>query len=138
MFDVLSAIIPPAPNEVQISQLAVNAEESTITLEGQTRAYDSMEVFKKTIESTLIVYTEDGTESQMKLASDISTTDISYGENASGQKLLRFTISFKYPPELLSAKVPVLTFKLSINGNVTDSYLGIPKSIFTERAKDIE
>jgi Tfp pilus assembly protein PilN len=138
VFDVLSAVIPPSPNEVQVSLLSVNTEESTITLEGQTRAYDSMEVFKKTIDSSVIVYTEDGTEKQVKLASDISTTDISYGENPDGQKVLRFTLSFKYPVELFSSKIPVLTIKLSINGNVTDSYVGIPRSIFTERAKDIE
>jgi Tfp pilus assembly protein PilN len=138
LFDVLSAVIPPAPNEVRISTVSVNKEESTITLEGQTNAYDSMEVFKKTIDSSVIVYNEDGTEKQVKLATDISTADISYGENSDGVKVLRFNLSFKYPPELLSATVPVITIKLSINGNVTDSYLGIPKSIFTERAKDVQ
>jgi Tfp pilus assembly protein PilN len=138
LFDVLSAVIPPAPNDVQISLLSVNSEESTITLEGQTRAYDSMEVFKKTIDSSIIVTNVDGTEQNIKLASEISTTDISYGENPEGQKVLRFTLSFKYPEELFSAKTPGITIKLSINGNVTDSYLGIPKSIFTERAKDIQ
>ncbi|MDB5180642.1 MAG: hypothetical protein JWO54_401 [Candidatus Saccharibacteria bacterium] len=138
VFDVLSAVIPPAPNAVQISLLSMNTEESTITLEGQTKAYDSMEVFKKTIDSSVIVYNEDGAEKTIDLASDISTTDISYGENSDGQKVLRFTISFKYPEELFSAKTPVVTIKLSIDGNVTDSNLGIPKSIFTQRAKDIE
>ncbi|MES2631113.1 MAG: hypothetical protein V4611_04085 [Patescibacteria group bacterium] len=138
VFDVLSAVIPPSPNDVQISNLTLDTEDSTITLEGQTRAYDSMEVFKKTIDSSIIVYNTDGEETQVKLASDISTTDVSYGENSNGQKVLRFTLSFKYPEELFSADIPVLTIKLSIDGNVTDSYLGIPKSIFTERAKDIE
>jgi len=138
LFDVLSAVIPPAPNDVQISVLSMNTEESTIRLEGQTRAYDSMEVFKKTIDSSVIVYTENGEEKQVKLASEISTTDVSYGANSDNQKVLRFTLSFKYPEELFSAKTPNPTIKLSINGNVTDSYLGIPKSIFTERTKDIE
>jgi len=138
LFDVLSAVIPPSPNEVRISTLSLNTDESTLKLEGQTKAYDSMEVFKKTIDSSVIVYTVDGVEQQIKLATEISTTDISYGENPDGQKVLRFTLSFKYPPELFSAKIPVLTIKLSIDGNVTDSYLGIPKSIFTERAKDVQ
>ena len=138
LFDVLSAVIPPSPNEVRVSTLSVNKDESTITLEGQTKAYDSMEVFKKTIYSSVIVYNEDGTEKQVKLATDISTADISYGEDSDGVKVLRFNLSFKYPPELFSAKIPVLIIKLSINGNVTDSYLGIPKSIFTERAKDVQ
>ncbi|MFZ1301017.1 MAG: hypothetical protein WAQ27_00320 [Candidatus Microsaccharimonas sp.] len=143
LFDVLLAVIPPAPNEVAISQLTINngngeVERPTITMEGQTRAYDSMEVFKKTIASSVIVYTQDGEEKELNLASDISTTDISYGENAEGQKVLRFTLSFVYPEELFAADIPVITIKLRVDGNVTDSYLGIPKSVFTERAKDLE
>lgn len=138
VFDVLGAIIPPAPNDVQISRLSTNDEESMITLEGQTRAYDSMEVFKKTIDGAVITYTQDGEAMEVKLAESISVTDISYGENASGQKVLRFTLSFVYPEELLSAKIPVISIKNNVSGNVTDSNLGIPKSIFTERAKDIE
>ena len=53
VFDVLSAVIPPAPNQVQVSRLSLNTDDSTLTLEGQTRAYDSMEVFKKTIDSSV-------------------------------------------------------------------------------------
>lgn len=138
LFDVLNAIVPPAPNDVQISRFSSNDEESTITLEGQTRAYDSMEVFKKTIDGSVVKFTQDDTETEVKLAENISVTDISYGENSSGQKVLRFTLSFKYPPELLAANIPVIQIKNNISGNVTDSNLGIPKSIFTERAKDIE
>lgn len=138
VFDVLSAVIPPAPNQVQISKVSLDTETSTIMLEGQTNAYDSMEVFKKTIDSSIIIFNQDGIEQQVDLASDISTTDVSYGENSDGQKVLRFSLSFVYPEELFSSEIPVITIKLKIDGNVTDSYLGIPKSIFTERAKDIE
>jgi len=135
LFDVLSAVIPPAPNEVSVSLLRLDTEATTIRLEGQTNAYDSMEVFKKTIDSSIIVYNQDGVEKQVKLADNISTTDITYGEDAEGKKVLNFGLSFKYPPELFSGSIPVITIKLSINGNVTDSYIGIPKSIFKERAK---
>jgi Tfp pilus assembly protein PilN len=138
LFDVLAAVTPPSPNEIRVSLLTLSTEETTIRIEGQTKAYDSMEVFKKTIDSSVIVYTEDGTEKEVDLANNISLTEISYGEDSDGAKVLRFTVSFKYPPELFSAKTPALTYKLNIDGNVTDSYLGIPKSIFSERAKDIQ
>ena len=137
MFDVLAAVIPPAPNDVQISQVAIDAEESTIRLEGQTRGYDSMEVFKKTVDGAIIVYNKDGEEQTVKLANDISVTDTSYGSNAENRKVLRFTLSFNYAEELFSPDVASPTFRLSVNGNVTDSYLGIPKSVFTERATDL-
>ena len=138
LFDVLSAVIPPAPNSVQVSQLSLDADQSLITIQGQTRGYDSMEVFKKTLDSSVIIVNQDGTDQQVKLADSINTSDISYGENSDSQKVLRFTLSFKYPEELFSAKNQTLTIKLSVNGNVTDSYLGIPKSIFTQPAKDIQ
>lgn len=137
VFDVLAAVIPPEPNSVQLSQVTISAETATLTLEGQTRTFDSMEVFKKTVDNAIVSYVVDnGDAQQVKLASSISTSNISYGEDATGTRVLRFTMSFVYPVELFSPNIPVVTIKLDINGNVTDSYLGIPKSIFTERARD--
>lgn len=137
LFDVLAAVIPPSPNQATVSAVTIDDTEGTIRIEGQTRGYDSMEVFKKTIDSAVVAYVEDSEEVTKKLATDISVTDTSYGENAEAQKVVRFTITFKYAEELFSPDIPVLTIKLSVNGNVTDSYLGLPKSIFEERATDL-
>ncbi len=137
LFDLLAAVIPPAPNSVQLSQVTVDAETETIRLEGQTGSYESMEVFKKTIDSAIVTYTENGEAVTVPLASDVSTTDISYGKDSQGQRVVRFTLTFTYPEELFSPAIPSVTIRLSIDGNVTDSYLGIPKSIFTERAGDL-
>lgn len=148
MFDVIAAITPQNAGVVTFSQITVGPAGDANTqatdaktgggqihLEGQTVGYDAMEVFKKTIENTIFQYTVDGETKTLPLASNISTGDISYGEDADGNKVLRFTIGFDYPAELLSPKSSQPTFKLNINGNVTDSYLGIPR--FAERAKDI-
>lgn len=137
VFDMLSAVTPSGNNSVQFSSITVDSDNTTIRLEGQTNAYDSMEVFKKTVASAIIEYADNGEQKTVNLASDISTSDVSYGEDASGQKVLRFVLTFTYPQELFSPAVVAPTFKLSVNGNVTDSYLGIPKSLFTERAKDL-
>jgi len=136
VFDMLSAVTPSGANTVQFSQISVDTENTTIRLEGQTNAYDSMEVFKKTLASAIIEYVDNGEQKNVALAADISTTDISYGEDSSGAKVLRFVVTFAYPTELFSTSVTAPSFKLSVDGNVTDSYLGIPKSLFTERAKD--
>ncbi len=151
VFDMTAAITPQGANSVSFTQISVGAagaEEAAIdptvettaggkvNLDGQTSGYDSMEVFKKTIENTLIEYTQDGETKTIPLAENISTTDISYGKDAEGNKVLRFTLSFEYPPELFSPKSEQLKFKRDVNGNVTDSYLGIPR--FTERAADLE
>lgn len=138
VFDVLSAVIPPAPNDVQISNLLIDAELSQISLEGQTRAYDVLEIFKKTVDGAVITYKEGDESKEVKLASNISTSDISYGEDTTGAKVLRFTLRFNYAQELFSPTVPAIVIKLINEGNVTDSYLGIPKSIFVPRAIDTE
>lgn len=158
VFDVVSAITPPNDSAVSFSQISVlpnsddqsdsgdsdadSAASSTgggsIHLEGQTSSYDSMEAFKKRIANTSFQYVKDGETTLIPIASDISTSDISYGEGSDGSKVLRFTVSFNYPTELLasaSADQP-LVFKLVVDGNVTDSYLGIPR--FVERAADAE
>ncbi len=136
IFDMLSAVTPPGENEVRFSQITVDAENMSIRLEGQTSTYDTMEVFKKTVTSAIIEYVDNEEVTTVPLASEVSSGDISFGENSENQKVLRFVLTFTYPPELFSPATKNPTFKLSIDGNVTDSYLGIPKSLFTERAKD--
>lgn len=142
VFDMLSAVLPPEPNSVKISQVDVNTDEKTIRLEGQTRGYDSMEVFKKTVASAVVQLPKEGDDAEaadpLTLASDINTTDVSFGEDTDGNKVLRFVMTFTYAEELFSTKVGVVSIKLNVNGNVTDSYLGLPKSIFAQPAKDLE
>lgn len=154
IFDVMSAITPPGDASIAFSQINVapggpntgstdvesvsTTSGGQIQLEGQTAAYDTMELFKKRIESTSFEFTKDGEKQLVTLAANISTTDISYGEDANGNKVLRFTITFDYPAELFSSETAnqQLAFKLTANGNVTDSYTGIPR--FTQRASDLE
>lgn len=150
VFDMIAAITPQGDSTVSFSQITVGSgsdeaavAEGTPTttggqvhLEGQTTGYAAMEVFKKTVENTVFEYTADGETKTIALAANISTGDISYGEDADGNKVLRFTIGFDYPAELLSPKSSNIMFKLNIDGNVTDSYLGIPR--FAERAKDLQ
>jgi len=138
VFDVLLAVIPPAPNSVQVSNLVIDAATNNLSIEGQTAGYNSLEVFKKTIDGAVLTYKTDGQDQTTKLATNISTTDVSFGQDTTGQKVLRFTISFTYPDQLFSPTVPGVVIKLTNQGNVTDSYLGIPKSIFVPRASDIQ
>lgn len=140
VFDVLTAIIPPSPNDIQISNLLLDSDAGTITIDGQAaNSYAAVEVFKKTIEGAKVNYKIDG-DSESKsvdLATNISTSNTSYGEDSSGIKVLRFTLSFAYATELLSPSSKGVTITVDTNGDVTDSYLGIPKTIFVERASDI-
>ena len=121
--------------------MTVDAAQSkrTITIEGQARnSYAAVEVFKKMISGAKFKYDDvSGTKQELFLASNISTSDTSYGEDASGVKVLRFTLDFVYAPELFSPLSKNVTISISNNGNATDSYLGVPNSIFVDKAKDL-
>lgn len=139
IFDVLGAIITPEPNKIQISNVSVDSEYETITIDGQSeKSYVALEIFKKTIEGATLKYTdEQGEKQSIPMASSVSISDTSYGEDNSGLRMLRFTISFKYATELFSPLSKSISIVITVDGNVTDSYLGVPKSIFADRAADI-
>lgn len=136
VFQILQAIIPPAPNSVTVSNLTIDTENDSLTFEGQTATYPSLETFKKTIAAANIRYTENGEQKDVPLASDLSISNISYGEDSSGTKVVRFTVGFTYAQETFSPAVTSPSIVLINGGNVTDSYQGIPKSIFADRAAD--
>lgn len=140
IFDVLAAIIPPSPDNIQVSNLTIDAADGTITIEGQARnGYRALEKFKKTIGLANVRFNNvDDVQQDVPLATDISTSNVSLGEDASGKQVLRFTISFVYAPELFDATIQTPKIVLIDGGNVTDSFLGIPKSLFVERANDLD
>lgn len=140
IFDVLAAIIPPEPNDIKISTVNVDSATRTIALDAQAKnSYSAAEIFKKTINGSKLRYKDKNNNLQeIELASNISLGDTSYGSDKSGEKVLRFTLSFNYAPELFDPASKDTTIAIMVDGNVTDSYLGIPKSIFADRAIDIE
>lgn len=130
LFEVLEAVLPPAPNQVQISNVSLDAETTSLIIEGQTPNFETLEILKKTIDGAVVTYAQDEEEVSDRLAEEISITDVSYGEDTNNTRVLRFTLSFVYPEVLFSAQIPNLLIQLTNEGNVTDSFLGIPRSIF--------
>jgi hypothetical protein len=139
IFDILSTIIPPEPNNIAINKLSINSEDSTITIEAQAvNGYPALETFRKTIEATSISYSIDG-DSDVKtipLATDLRDGERSYGDDESGKKVLRFAISFTYADELFSRSSKNAVIIGPTRTNATDSYIGVPKSLFTNKAAD--
>jgi len=137
VFDVLGAILPAAPNDIAISDFGVDSTTDTITIQGQaSNLYQALEVFKKTVAGATYTYST-GTDKQTEtLASSISTSEVSYGENATGQKVLRFTLSFVYPSTLFAPQSTNLKMVAANQANATDSFIGLPQSVFSDRATD--
>lgn len=139
VFDVLTTINPPAPNTVAITNLTLDSATKTITIEAQASSgYPALEVFKKTINATTFEYTANGEKQTVPLASQMSDSDRSYGDDASGATVLRFTLSFVYPEELFARTATNATIVAPTRTNVTDSFLGVPNSLFAPKASDSE
>ncbi len=137
IFDILNTINPSAPNNVAITKLTLDSADSTIKVEAQAvNGYPALEVFKKTINATKFEFTKDGQKQSVALATSMSDSDRSYGEDASGAKVLRFTLTFTYSPELFTRTAQNATIVAPEKTNVTDSFLGVPQSLFTQRASD--
>ena len=141
LFSVLSAANPSEPNNINISKVTLSSEESTITIEGQAaNGYKALETFQKTIQATKIEFLREGETEVVSdpLTSEITTGETSFGEDSSGKKLLRFTISFAYSEDLFARSSKELTIVGPTRKNVTDSFVGIPDGLFTTRAADLE
>lgn len=131
LFDVLATVIP---KHTTVSDISLDAEGKTITIQGETAGYNELDALKKTILATTFEFRQDGNSDiqTVPLAEQIEDGDRSYGQDADGKRVLRFSISFTYPDELFS--------RSSVNGqvvapsarNATDSKLNIPSSIFTD------
>lgn len=136
IFDVVSAVNPPAPNNVSFSSIKVNPELKTITLEGSAaNGYGALETLKKTILSTKVRTTDGANTSEVELTKDIKDGDTSFGENSEGKKVLQFSFSFEYNEALLAPAnngvVSVITPTTKID--MTDSRQGIPGSLFKSK-----
>lgn len=137
IFDLLSTIVPPEPNNVAISKTTVNTEEKTISIEAQAdNGFAALEVFRKTIQATRLEYSVNNATESVALASNVSDSGRSYGEDASGRKVVRFTVSFTYADQLFARSTSKATIVGPDRKNVTDSFKGVPASLFTSRAAD--
>jgi Tfp pilus assembly protein PilN len=139
IFDILNTINPPAPNSVAITSLSLDASENLIEIEAQAQnGYPALEVFKKTIAATKFQFTSDSETNTVDLASNMSDSDRSYGEDASGVKVLRFKLSFEYPDELFARTSKNAKVIAPTKANATDSFRGVPNSLFTQKAGDVQ
>ena len=141
IFDVVTAVNPVAPNNVSFSDIKVNPESKTITLEGSAvNGYSALETLKKTILNTKVQTTDGDKSSEVSLTKEIKDGDTSFGENSEGKKVLQVSFSFEYAEELLApannGTVSVLTPTGKVD--VTDSRQGIPDSLFKSNSKKQE
>lgn len=139
LFDLLAATAPDkGDNKVAISRTLLDTDANTITIEATASGYRAVEVFKKTISQTKFEYTDQGEVVSTDIASMITDGDRGYGQDANGNRVLRFEFSFEYPEELFSSTVEGGRIVTPTKQNVTDSAEGVPKSLFGSSTEDGE
>ena len=140
MFQVLQAINPSGENSVKFTMVRVTPSNNQISLEGVAEnGYPAAEALKKTIINTNISYKNGDEIVEDDLASTITDGEVSYGEDSSGQRVLRFAMTIDYNSNLFSNMITAV----KINGpqgsiDVTDSKIGVPSSLFSVPANDID
>lgn len=148
LFDMMIAINPAAPNNATFSSIKLDPATKTISIEGQSSGgFAAVEVLKKTILNTKVSYLnkvdknadDNDVIREAALATAVDVKEISYGEDSSGQRVLRFVISFTYPAELFQSGLRNVEVKApNQQENVTDSRGRIPESLFSDPADDLK
>ncbi len=155
---VLGIINASGKEAVEVSSLSLDVETGTMQIEGQTKeGYPGVEAIIKTLNKSLITYDErieeqaaaeddaiKNTENENSetvepirlLSEDAVSGEITYGVDEENNGIARFSLTLMLTPEFLDVKNQNMRVGVKEGGNVTDSHLGIPKSIFAERAKD--
>ncbi len=97
LFTYLPILNPAEPNTVKISKLDINTGEGTISLEGYTKDYKAVAVFKDTLSNAELIYTDEDRQSiSAKLFSNIVVSDVGLGEDANGSQVTVFKTTLKY------------------------------------------
>ncbi len=139
LFDVLTAINPAKPNQVVLSMVKVDSATKTVHIDAQaTNGFLTADVFKKTILATKFSYDNNGETATEPLADDVTISNLSYGEDADGAKVLRFSIDFVYKDALFAYGSGKVALVRPDKQNATDSYKFLPEALFGTRAADIK
>ena len=138
IFDFISTAVPSGKNKISISRLSLDTDQQTVTIEGEANnGYEALEVFKKTILETKFQFVNDGTTQEpVNIATAVIDGERRYGEDGNGNRVLRFTLSFTYPDELFAPTSENGRIIAPDKQNATDSAVGVPKSLFTNKPTD--
>ena len=152
---ITPSIKPSGENEVTYSTIDYDPDTKTLTIEGQAvRGFSALEVFRKTISETQIIYRKDSKGKTCTLSDTLNensgcikenltdevpqTLEQSLGDNEDGVKVLRFKVSIVLNEKALSSESKDFAVLPPGKKDVTDSKTQIPDDMFKARAKDEE
>jgi hypothetical protein len=140
VFDMITTLKISGNKNVSYSGIIMDQTQGTLQINGQTESYQSYDTFKKTLINAQIEYKQSSDASvttKVPLASVVSLPETSYGIDSNGNRVLTFTIVFNYNTILLEPSISDVHITIVRTGNASDSYLGVPTSLFSDKATSI-
>lgn len=137
IFSVLTSLAQNgSEGAIQYSSVAIDSSSNTVTVQAQTPTFNGLDAYKKTLAATQFQYTTSGSSSPTteSLASNIGISNQTQAQDSTGNKVVTFTLSFTYDNALVSPSSQNAKTILPQATNATDSYKGIPASLFTDKA----
>lgn len=140
IFDILSAVNPPAPNHVSFTTIQIDPSTDTISLEGSAvGGYAAADTLKKTILNSYFEYHGPNGDQKEPITSDVSILSTQFTQNASGQNVLEFSMQFTYVSDLFANGIGDANI-VGPQGaiDVTDSKTIVPNDLLTMKPKTTE
>lgn len=109
LFEIAKSLNPASPNNVYISKITIDGITNSIVIEGTTRDYNAIGVFRDTFKSALISYTTKDTEGtstdkkDVQLFSNVSFTNVGLAKSDSGGQTASFKATANYDPEVFAS-----------------------------------
>jgi len=132
IFDTIASIKKSSGDVLSYSSIGFDTTTHLFTLSGQVPDYASYEVLIKTLQNSFVQFknSKDGEVKKVQFAQSLNIGQAGFTQNALGNTTLNFSMSFTYPKEIFMPNIYDVAVVVEKYGNVTDSYLGRPTSLF--------
>ncbi len=98
IFDYITKLNPAPPNDITIYSLVVDAETSSITLEGSTANFETVNNFKNTLENAKLAYSLNGEKHEGNFFTAVTVAPPTLSA-ADGRQTAYFNISVAFDPK---------------------------------------
>jgi len=134
LFDYLPKLNPAPPNNIHITRLAADEGAGTVTIVGYARDYRAVTVFENTVKNAQLSYkdTESGEQITETFVKDITMSEVSLSEDASGNKVVSFTATLTNNDGTFKRNVSNVSLKVP-NKDTTQSTQQVPQqAVFSQ------
>lgn len=116
IFDYLKVLNPKSPNNIKISQLKVDNETKTITVDGSAVDYKAVGVFKDTLENATL----NSNQGNSQVFTDVQLSGVGLGQDSAGVTVTTFKFTLTYSDEAFARDIQNPTVTVP-NKNTTPS-----------------